>query len=81
MAPAVALWLVVLALLTHRIVDGGPDGFKDVWLGLPLTTIKAFAETDPSPRDCRLALLPALCVTRGGHPHRMATILPFQPAH
>lgn len=78
--PAVALWLVGLALLTHRVVDGGPDGLKDLWLGLPLTTDHAYAETDAAPHACGAALIPALCVTRGGHPGRIATVLPFRPS-
>ena len=77
---ALALWLLALAVLTHRVVDGGPDGLKDVWLGLPVFTVRTFAKTDPSPRNCRPALIPALCVTRGGQPHRIATVLPFRPA-
>ena len=74
------LSLAALAVLTHRVVDGGPDGFRDVWLGVPVTTIRAYAETDPSPRDCRIALVPALCVTRGGRQRSFTTLVPFRPA-
>ena len=77
---ALILWLAALAILTHRVVDGGPDGFKDVWLGVPVTTIRAYVETDPPPRDCRIALVPALCVTRGGRQRAFATLLKFRPA-
>ena len=76
---ALILWFAALAILTHRVVDGGPDGFKDVWLGLPVTTIKAYVETDPAPRECRIALVPTLCVTRGGQQHTIPTLVPFQP--
>ena len=76
---ALVLWLVALAVLTHRVIDGGPDGFRDVWLGLPVTTIKTYAETDPSPQECRIALIPALCVTRGGRQRAFVTLLPFRP--
>ena len=77
---ALILWLAALAVLTHHVVDGGPDGFRDVWLGVPVTTIRAYAETDSSPRDCRIALVPALCVTRGGRQRYFTTLVPFRPA-
>ena len=76
---ALVVWLLALAVLNHRVVDGGPDGFRDVWLGLPVTNIRTYAETDPAPRDCSVALIPALCVTRGGHPRKIVTFLPFRP--
>lgn len=76
---ALIIWLAALAILTHRVVDGGPDGFKDVWLGLTVTTIRAYAETDSSPQDCRAGLVPAVCVTRGGRPRTFTTLLPFRP--
>ena len=76
---ALVVWLLALAVLNHRVVDGGPDGFRDVWLGLPVTNITTYAETDPSPRDCSIVLVPALCVTRGGHPRKIVTLLPFRP--
>lgn len=73
-----ALWLAVLAVSTHRVVDGGPDGIRDLWLGVPVTTDLRYAETDDPPHACRAALLPALCFTRRGHARAVVTVLPFE---
>ena len=69
------LWLTVLAMVTHRVVDIGPDGLSDLWLGVPVQTFGGWREIDPDPRPCGLAL----CVTRAGRLHHIPTLLPFGP--
>jgi hypothetical protein len=76
-AGGLIIWFVVLAVLTHRVVDRGVDGLDDVWLGIPIVTIAGLAETDPAPRRCRLARLPALCITRNGTSRRLPTGVAF----
>ena len=75
---ALALWLPARAVLTHRVVDDGPGGVRKRLAWHANDPIRTYAATDPSPRDCHLALVPALCVTRGGHARRIATVLPFR---
>ena len=74
-----ALWLATLAVLTHRVVDGGPDGLRDLWLGVPVRSVSTYAETDAPPHSCGPAIPAQLCLTRGGRPYRIVTLVPFAP--
>lgn len=74
---AFALWLSVISIATHRVVDGNSDGITDVWLGIPGTTDMRYREVDEQPHECHKLLLPALCFTRGGENRVIITIVPF----
>lgn len=74
---ATLIWLIILAILTHRVVDGGSDGLADIWLGVPVGHYRAAAETDPDPRSCRVGPLEAMCIVRAGESHTIMTGVPF----
>lgn len=74
---AFAAWLVILSISTHRIVDIGPDGLTDIWLGVPLATDVRWEEIDHEPHNCQLLLLPGVCFTRGGNKRYIPTVFPF----
>lgn len=74
---AALVWLGALAVLTHRVVDGGSDGLADIWLGLPIGHYRAAAETDPDPRGCHVGPFGALCIVRSGESHTIFTGVRF----
>ena len=74
----VLVWVVALGVLTHRVVDGQEYGpTYDQWLGLEAARIGTGREGDPAPAHCAIGLVPALCITRGGHRLRTPTLVPF----
>ena len=76
--PALALWLAVLAILTHRVLDGSPEWTRDKWLGISVVTWTGHRGDDDTPSPCAVAFLPALCFKQGGQSHRIVTFVPFK---
>lgn len=77
---SLVVWFVTLGLLTHRLVDDNIDGANDKWFALiTVVSIADGSEDEPAPVQCRLAGLPALCVTRGGRTIRTPTVFRFAP--
>ncbi len=76
-AGVLLVWLVTLAVLTHRVVDVGPDGMQDVWFGVTVHNHPAWRETDPEPRPCSTGPLAMLCTTRAGVAHGIVTVVRF----
>jgi hypothetical protein len=74
---AFLIWLIVLSLSTHRVVDVGPNGISDIWLGVLQTTDIRYNEIDRDPYDCQAFAVRGLCFTRGGRARFIPTIIPF----
>ncbi len=73
----VAVWLIFLALTTHRLVEESDGRVADIWLTVPVQTLVEDPGRAADATMCRVETWIARCATASGRTLVSVTPLPF----